>query len=202
MSHLFQVTKSFDGLPTAHCQFQDVHEDGSPGSCAALHGYDRIVTIKVASAELDEFGWVFPFGAFKKIRNWLEFYFDHTSVFPANDPRMSAILAAKESGIIGTARILPYGVSMEMSALFLYEMANRYVYESSDGRACITHIEFREHHKNAGEINIDYDTSMNNAKLSEGLPQLVTRDTWNFEYPALASERILDVVNHTAKDYI
>jgi 6-pyruvoyl-tetrahydropterin synthase len=192
MGHLYSVTKSFDGLPTAHCQFQDICEDGSPGACAALHGYDRIVTIKVSAGELDEYGWVFPFGAFKNIRSWLEYYFDHTSVFPANDPRLDSIKEARESGIIGTARLLPYGVSMEMSALFLYEHANRYVYEQSGGRAAITHIEFREHHKNAGEINVDYLTSMANARLMEGWPQLVKQSDWKFVSPKIASERILE----------
>lgn len=192
MNHLFSVTKTFENLPVAHCQFQDVREDGSPGDCAALHGYDRSVTIEVSSAQLDEHGWVFPFGAFKQIKQWLEFYFDHTSVFPASDPRMKDIKKAIAAGILGTGRILPYGVSMEMSALFLYEQANRYIFESSDKRACITNIEFREHQKNAGNIRIDYDKSMANAKLTKGAPQLVMESEWKFETPNIAVPRILD----------
>lgn len=190
MSHLFTVTKTFEKLPVAHCQFQDVKADGSPGECAALHGYDRSVTITIAAKQLDLHGWVFPFGAFKSIRKWLEFYFDHTSVFPASDPRMDAILAARDSGIIGTARILPYGVSMEMSALFLFEQANRYVYEQSGGRCAIVDIEFREHSGNAGQLKIDFDKSFALASAFAG-PQLVEDSTWAFELPELAVLRIL-----------
>ena len=190
MSHIFTVTKTFEKLPVAHCQFQDVKEDGSPGECAALHGYDRSVTITIGAKKLDLHGWVFPFGAFKAIRKWLEFYFDHTSVFPASDPRMAAILAARDSGIIGTARILPYGVSMEMSALFLYEQANRYVYEQSQGRCAITAIEFREHSSNAGQLIVDFDKSISLAESFSG-DQLVQDSTWAFELPELAIARIL-----------
>lgn len=193
MTHIFNVTKTFEKLPVAHCQFQDTNADGTPGQCAALHGYDRSVTIEISAWNLDPYGWVFPFGAFKDIRKWLEFYFDHTSVFPANDPRLPAIEQAIQSGIIATAKILPYGVSMEMSALFLYEQANAYVYEKSGYRAAITSIEFREHSSNSGTLKVDLQTSIDNAKrnLELGNPQLVTQDVWDFESPVAAVKRII-----------
>lgn len=190
-NHLFSVTKTFEALPVAHCQYQDVNPDGSPGPCAALHGYDRNVSIEVSCAELDEYGWVFPFGAFKQVRAWLEYYFDHTAVFPAADPRMPEIRKAMDAGFID-ARILPYGVSMEMSALFLYENANHYVWENSDGRACITKLEFRENHKNGGHFRIDYSKSMQNAMNFKG-EQLVMKPEWEAEKPSDAIARIMDV---------
>lgn len=190
MNHLFSVTKTFENLPVAHCQFQDINDDGTPGACSALHGYDRSVTIEISADQLDEYGWVFPFGAFKKVRNWLEFYFDHTSVFPANDPRLDAIRVGIDSGFVGTARILPYGVSMEMSSLFLFEQANRYIYEASGERACITKIEFREHQKNAGHLVINYNDSIMMARDFKG-EQLVMKPEWEFEWPATAINRIL-----------
>ena len=190
MEHLFSVTKVFENLPVAHCQFQDQNDDGSPGACASLHGYDRSVTLEVTCEELDEYGWVFPFGSFKQVRNWCEYYFDHTAVFPANDPRLDDIKLGIKAGFIGESRILPYGVSMEMSALFLYEQANRYIFDESEGRACITKIEFREHQKNAGHITIDYHRSMENARKFKG-DQLVCDKEWEFETPASAVNRIL-----------
>lgn len=191
--HQFTVIKTFEKLPVAHCQFQDKLEDGSPGICSSLHGYSRSVIITIAAKELDPYGWVFPFGAFKAIRSWLEFYFDHTSIFPANDPRMDAILSARASGITGETRLLPYGVSMEMSSLFLYENANHYVYEQSDGRAAITKIEFREHSSNAGDLSINLDRSIQNAMRSivNKAPQLVKNEIWEFEAPSSAIARIL-----------
>lgn len=189
---MFTVTKSFHKLPTAHCQFQDVCEDGSPGSCASIHGYDRSVEIKIGCSELDVYGWVYPFGHFKKIREWLEFYFDHTSVFPANDPRLEAIKQAREAGLISTARLLPYGVSMEMSSLFLFEQANGYVYATSGGRCAITDIEFREHDSNAGSFSIDINKSLEIGKRinDSNTSQLVMESDWKFELPADAIKRI------------
>jgi len=189
---MFTVTKSFHKLPTAHCQFQDVCEDGSPGQCASLHGYDRSVTIKIGCTELDPYGWVYPFGHFKQIRKWLEYYFDHTSVFPANDPRMVDIKRAIDSGIISTARILPYGVSMEMSALFLFEQVNGYINQTSNGRCGIVDIEFREHDSNAGSLSIPLEKSIKiGSEISMAqLDQLVMKPEWDFEIPQLAIQRI------------
>lgn len=194
--HIFSVNKSFHKLPTAHCQFQDVNPDGTYGACRSLHGYDRSVNIQVSCAKLDDYGWVYGFGGFKAIRKFLEYYFDHTSVFPANDPRIEAIVAEmnKVDSFLGTARVLPSGVSMEMSALFLFDQANQYIYESSDGRCAITKIEFREHDSNQGQLEIDFAKSYELAQQSHWAAneQLVMKPVWDYESPTDAVKRILN----------
>lgn len=147
----FSVIKTFAEMPCAHTQDADILPDGSPGPCASLHGYARTVTMTV-TGQLCEYGWVIPFGAFKDIRKFLEYYFDHTSLFSASDHRQEAIQQATLSGITGTSRILPYGVSMEMSGLFVWEQVNPYILQQTDGRAWLEKIEMREHSKNAGSI--------------------------------------------------
>lgn len=189
----FKVTKTFPNLPVAHCQYQDVNEDGSPGACAAFHGYDRSVTVQISADSLDEYGWVFPFGAFKEIRNFLEYYYDHTAVIPASDPRLEAALAAKNAGILGTLRVLPYGVSMEMCSLHLYENIARYVWEQSDGRCFVTRIEFREHEKNSGELELSLEESRKYTlrMVSGDKEQLVMKSVHEAESAPDAVNRIL-----------
>lgn len=193
MNHLFSVTKSFDRLPRAHAQFQDCNADGSPGPCANLHGYDLKVNIEVSAIELDQYGWVYGFGNFKKIRQFLEYYCDHTSAISAEDPRRKQVLADLSTGtsLFGTIRMMPYGVSMEMNSLFLFEQAAGYIYKSSEGRCAITKIEFREHEANQGQLVIDFQKSLSIGASLQDAPQLVIKPIWDFERPADAVKRIL-----------
>jgi 6-pyruvoyl-tetrahydropterin synthase len=193
--HLFSVTKTFDRMPRAHAQFQDRCDDGSPGPCANLHGYDLNVNIEVSANQLDQYGWVYPFGHFKKIRNFLEFYCDHTSAVSAEDPRREQIIKSLEAGdsLFGTMRMMPFGVSMEMMSLFLFEQANGYVYQTSEGRCAITKIEFREHAANQGQLVIGFNKSHTLAKAQADTNQLVCTPIWDFESPASAVNRILGV---------
>lgn len=191
---MFTVTKKLGPFPVAHCQFQDIKEDGSPGDCSALHGYSRSIIFTIGCTETDEYGWVYPFGHFKKIRRFLEYYFDHTSVFPAQDSRINSPEFKKmmEPGQpLATARILPYGVSMEMSSLFVYEQINGYVYETSGGRCAITHINFMENDINAGQLAVDFKRSHQIGCALSNKPQLVEKQMWRFEEPLVATERIL-----------
>lgn len=184
----FSVTKTFDNLPVAHQQFFDTNPDGSPGSCASFHGYSRTVRFTV-TGDIDDNGYVFPFGAFKKVKSFLEYYFDHTSLSGANDPRMPALLAARDAGILATLRVLPYGVSMEMSALFVWEQTNPYIGASSDGRCYISEIEMRENNKNSGIITFDENTARKQQQ-NWNKPTLEEKPLWNFVSPKEALSSI------------
>ena len=104
-------TKRFKYLPCGHAQYFDQEPDGSPGECASIHGYDREVEFTFAG-EIDEHGWIVPFGELKPIKQFLEYYFDHVTVLPADDPRIGDIpdVLTQEGGLLGTVRILPSGV--------------------------------------------------------------------------------------------
>ena len=158
-------TKSFLNLPVAHAQFFDKEPDGSPGDCAALHGYDRSVHFEFAG-DVDEQGWIFPFGELKEVKKFLEFYFDHTAVFPANDPRLADIpqQMTQSGGILSTIRVLPYGVSMEMSSLFVWEQVNPYIYRVTEGRVYVSRVEIKEHERNSGFLQVDRQTASYQAR--------------------------------------
>lgn len=146
-------TKTFLNLPCAHAQFFDLEPDGSPGECASIHGYDRSVTLTF-SGSVDEQGWIVPFGELGRVKKFLEYYFDHTTVLPANDARIASIPESMtaEGGLLNKLRVLPYGVSMEMSALFILEHVNAYIMHITKGRCYVSQVECREHERNSAHV--------------------------------------------------
>lgn len=164
MSIKIKSTKTFKNLPCAHAQHFDRNSDGSVGQCAAVHGYDREVTITFAG-EVDEHGWVYPFGGLKPVKEWLEWYFDHVTLLPADDPRVTEIPHGMlfNGGLFDKLRVLPYGVSMEMSALFAWEVLNPYIYHTTAGRCYIEKLEFREHERNSAFLEVDEATAKKQA---------------------------------------
>jgi 6-pyruvoyl-tetrahydropterin synthase len=185
-------TKTFQNLPCAHGQYFDMTPGGEPGHCASLHGYDREVTLTF-SGEIDEHGWIYPFGDLKEVKNFLEYYFDHVTVLAADDPRLESIpeQMLMPGGILGTLRVLPYGVSMEMSALFAWEMINPYIYHTSGGRVFLEKVEFREHDRNSAFIEVDQETAVNQAnKFKSTANFMELNPVWNFVAPKVAKKNL------------
>lgn len=192
-------TKSYFNLACAHAQYFDEDEDGSPGACASLHGYDRSVHFEFEGYP-DEQGWIFPFGELKPVKEFLEYYFDHTSLLPANDPRLEEIpLKMKQpGGILGTIRVLPYGVSMEMSSLFVWEHVNTWMYEETAGRVLVTRVEIKEHERNSGIFQTSYKKARRHAASQAyqlGNPPLKLQQFWKYESPDAAIYRIENAIN-------
>ena len=135
-------TKAWHKLPCAHAQWFDKEPDGSVGMCSGSHGYDRSV-ILTFSGNIDEMGWIVPFGELRAVKQFMEYYFDHTALFPANDPRLNQIkkIASQTYPPLFNYRILPYGVSMEMSSLFIWEQVNPYIVEQTQGRCYVERVE-------------------------------------------------------------
>lgn len=189
-------TKKFKYLPCGHAQWFDKEPDGSPGECASVHGYDREVEFTFAG-DVDEMGWIVPFGELKAVKDFLEYYFDHVTVLPANDPRLDKLCSVhselmEEGGILGTLRILPSGVSMEMSSLFVWEHVNHYIYKITDGRCYVAKVQIFEHDRNSGILEADRETAAKDAqrKLTSGAPVLPLQRKWDLENPIDAIERI------------
>lgn len=182
-------TKSYHKLPCAHRQWFDSNPDGSAGPCAKLHGYDRSVSFEFAGAP-DEHGWLVGFGDLKRVKSFLEYYFDHTALVAADDPDLDALMHADEQGLIDL-RILPYGVSMEMSSLFIWEQVNPFIAAVTNRRCYVSKVESREHDGNSAFFEIT-DPEVAYAQ-SWGLSEsdyLVQKAAWKFESPIQAHARI------------
>lgn len=199
MAVKIKSTKRFKYLPCGHAQFFDREADGSPGECASIHGYDREVEITFAG-EPDEMGWIVPFGELKPVKQFLEYYFDHVTVLPANDPRLAGIPAEMTEcgGLLGTLRVLPSGVSMEMSSLFVWEHVNAYIYALTNGRCYVEKVQCIEHDRNTAFVEVDENTAMTDAKrkmsqdtyLGEPKDLLPLKARWDLENPSDAIERV------------
>ena len=192
MSIKIKSMKSFYNLPCAHRQYADTNPDGSPGHCSGLHGYDRSVHFTFAG-EVDEYGWIFPFGDLKAVRAFLEHYFDHTSIIGADDPALEGISEEQlqPGGILSSLRALPYGVSMEMSSLFIWEHVNPFIYHQTGGRVWVEKIESREHEKNSAFLEVDEETAKRQAQQFKSDAEFMKVDfIHDFEKPHNALKRI------------
>jgi len=185
-------TKVYKYLPCGHAQYFDREADGSPGECASVHGYDRSVEFTFAG-DIDEMGWIVPFGELKDVKAFLEYYFDHVTVLPANDPRMEHITEelTVPGGLLGTLRVLPSGVSMEMSSLFIWEHVNHYIYKITQGRCYVERVRVYEHDRNDAMVEVDESTARSDAQrkmtLGETLPM---KSRWGWEAPLDAIKRL------------
>jgi 6-pyruvoyl-tetrahydropterin synthase len=186
-------TKVFKYLPCGHAQWFDKEPDGTPGECASVHGYDRSVEFTFAG-DVDEMGWVVPFGELGQVKKFLEYYFDHVTVLPANDPRLDSIPAEMTSpgSILGTLRVLPSGVSMEMSSLFIWEHVNYYIYQVTGRRCYVEKVRVYEHDRNDAMCEVDEDTARRDAqrKLESMCKPLVKQSRWDWESPRDAIKRL------------
>jgi 6-pyruvoyl-tetrahydropterin synthase len=193
MSIKIKSTKVFRNLPCGHAQYFDTNEDGTPGHCAQVHGYDRHVEITFAGVP-DEHGWVYPFGGLTPVKEFLEYYFDHVTVLPADDPRVESIPAelTDTGGLLGTLRVLPSGVSMEMSSLFIWEHVNHYIYKTTQGRCYVERVRVYEHERNDAMCEVDEataraDAQRKNPSCRELLPK---KPRWDWEAPLDAIARL------------
>lgn len=165
MTLKIKSTKSFLNLPCAHSQWFDTNPDGTPGHCAGIHGYDRSVHF-VFAGEVDDHGWIYPFGDLKPVKEFLEYYFDHVTVLGADDPRLAQLTesAMGPLGMLNNLRLLPHGCSMEMSALFVWERVNAYIYHTTHGRVHVERVEIKEHERNSGIVEVDEQTAHTHAQ--------------------------------------
>ena len=187
-------TKVYKNLPCAHAQWFDQNADGTPGHCAQVHGYDRSVEFTFAG-DVDEHGWIVPFGDLKSVKAFLEYYFDHVTVLPADDPRLEQLRGGdhiEANGLLGTLRVLPSGVSMEMSSLFIWEHVNHYIYEITDGRCYVERVRVYEHERNDAMCEVDESTAKHSAqtKIKDMRQLLILQPEWTWEAPKQALDRL------------
>ncbi len=113
----YSIEKKFTGFPFAHRQHN--HE----GKCRLVHGHNWDFAIRLESDRLDEIGFVYDFGKFKWLRQWLTDMFDHTCVINADDPLLEDFERMHAEGLI-QLRVVPC-VSAEGLAKLVYEYANQ-----------------------------------------------------------------------------
>ena len=145
----FQSTKIFDGFSTVFRQWkaEETH-------CKYLHGYG--VSFKVwFEGELDEKNWVWDFGGMKRAKTkiddmspkeWMDHMFDHTVLVAKDDPELPIFQTMYDKDIIRLRVVEATGA--EKFAEFIFKKLDKFVYQETEDRVCISKIEFMEHNKN------------------------------------------------------
>ena len=161
---IFKSTKIYRNLPCSHQQYKSADESGIAGTgiCAQTHGYSREFHFEFECESVDDYGWVIDFGSLSPLKNWLNFMFDHTSLWEPSDPRINDVIAQNETSPIKifNLRILPFGVSMEQTSLFVSIIVNHYIMNVTNGRCWISKLEVRENDKNSGILELTKDNAI------------------------------------------
>ena len=140
MSH--QATKV---IPLGSTTFRQWRADSH---CKYIHGYRLLSKIWFACDKLDENNWVFDFGNCKELKELLEHQFDHTLIAALDDPKLQDLQQLEVKGMI-QLRIMKEGVGIEKTAQWVFNAANNYAKEKTNGRARVKKVEVWEHEGNS-----------------------------------------------------
>lgn len=113
----FYSTKTFGndrGLSCCFRQWKSTHSH-----CSQLHGYSIGAKFIFTAETLDERNWVYDFGGFKEIKQWLEYMFDHTLLVAQDDPHLDKFKELEAVGGVVNLRVVP-AVGCERFAEMVY----------------------------------------------------------------------------------
>ena len=137
----FKSTKRFTGFPCTHRQWR------AKSHCRFVHGYSRELNFEFETDSLTDEGWVVDFGGLKKVKEFLDYTFDHTFLVAQDDPELENFRLLDQKGVI-MLRVLP-NPGMEGTALYVYEEATKILESLYGKRARIIKVEVRENEKNS-----------------------------------------------------
>jgi 6-pyruvoyl-tetrahydropterin synthase len=155
MSLILKSTKLFDGL-----------------SDFSKHEYTRSVRFEFSGTP-DDNGWIIGFDHLEAVEAFLKYYFDHTVLQATNESESS------------TTRVLPYGVSMEMISIFVWENVNPFIYDISEGRCWVSRVEVHESPTDSAFVEVDQKSGLQQGEEARNAGQiLVKKASWDFTEPS------------------
>ena len=93
------------------------------------------------------------FGGLKPIKQWLEYYFDHTLLINEDDPEIE-FFREMDKRELCQLRVLP-NIGMEGSAKFIYDYVNKWLHDNTQGRVYLHSVQCRENEKNSATYYAD-----------------------------------------------
>tara|TARA_Y100001980_G_scaffold9074_1_gene2384 strand:+ start:21 stop:452 length:432 start_codon:yes stop_codon:yes gene_type:complete len=86
---MYRVVKTYGHEKGFSCAFRQWSADSH---CKNLHGYSLGFEITLESKTLDINNWVYDFGKFNFLDQWLKQHFDHTLLIAKDDPEKELLL--------------------------------------------------------------------------------------------------------------
>lgn len=137
---MYKVIKTYGHERGYSCAFR---QWSAKSNCKYLHGYSLGFKITLQSPTLDVNNWVYDFGNFSFLEDWLIQNFDHTLLVAQNDPEkeMLKLLNTKVARVIELEKI---------SCEYFAEMTYKYIDEHlSNIDVEVISVEVSEHGSNA-----------------------------------------------------
>jgi 6-pyruvoyltetrahydropterin/6-carboxytetrahydropterin synthase len=138
---MYKVTKTYGHDRGYSCAFR---QWSAESNCKYLHGYSLGFKISLQSPTLDINNWVYDFGNFSFLENWLTQNFDHTLLVAKNDPEKEMLILLNNK----VARVIELE---KISCEYFAEMTFRYIDNHlSNIDVEVISVEVSEHGSNAG----------------------------------------------------
>ena len=138
---MYKVTKTYGHDRGYSCAFR---QWSAESNCKYLHGYSLGFKITLQSPTLDINNWVYDFGYFSFLENWLSQNFDHTLLVAKNDPEKEMLMLLNNK----VARVIELE---KISCEYFAEMTFKYIDNHlSNIDVEVISVQVSEHGSNAG----------------------------------------------------
>lgn len=137
---MYRVTKTYGPERGFSCAFR---QWSAESNCKYLHGYSLGFKIVLESVSLNINNWVYDFGKFTFLEEWLKDNFDHTLLVAKDDPEINLI----KSMHLKTAKIVELD---KISCEHFAELTFNFIEKSlSDLDIKVVSVEVSEHDSNS-----------------------------------------------------
>ena len=137
---MYKVTKTYGHDRGYSCAFR---QWSAESNCKYLHGYSLGFKITLQSPTLDINNWVYDFGNFSFLENWLTQNFDHTLLVAKNDPEKEMLMLLNNK----VARVIELE---KISCEYFAELTFNYIEETlADLDITVVFVEVSEHDSNS-----------------------------------------------------
>ena len=135
----YKVVKTYGHDKGFSCAFR---QWSTESHCSYIHGYSLGFTVTIGSDKLNEQNWVYDFGDFNFLEDWLREHFDHTLLVAINDPHKDEIKSLNKNKI---ARIVEVPeISCEKFAEMTFKFIDNH-FDVNDYNVKVLCVEVSEH---------------------------------------------------------
>lgn len=145
-------TKSFGhnlGFSACFRQWRAKHSH-----CQYLHGYALAVKFVLAASELDSRNWVFDFGDFKEVKQFLTDLLDHKTLVAKDDPQLEYLSYMERLGLAQI--VIMDNVGCEAFSEYIGEWFKHWLFKKTAGTVRLMSCEVREHEGNSAVYMPEY----------------------------------------------